>query len=65
MSNQAKEWDDMTETQQQQIKARLMAACDTEARPIALTPAVKQELMDRLAGGWRTDLGQRLDRAGH
>ena len=30
MSQSAQEWDDMSETQQREIKARLMAACDTK-----------------------------------
>ena len=30
MSNTAEEWEDMSETQRSEIKARLMAACDTK-----------------------------------
>ena len=30
MNFQAEEWDDMSETQRTEIKARLMAACTTE-----------------------------------
>ena len=30
MSEQAKEWDDMSEQTRNEIKARLMAACDNE-----------------------------------
>ena len=30
MSIQAEEWDDMSETQQREIRDRLMAACDTK-----------------------------------
>jgi len=31
MNQTAEEWEDMSETQQQEIKDRLMAACDTKA----------------------------------
>jgi len=30
MNQTAEEWEDMSETQQQEIKDRLMAACDTK-----------------------------------
>ena len=30
MNEQAEEWEDMSETQRSEIKARLMAACDNE-----------------------------------
>ena len=30
MNEQAEEWEDMSETQRSEIKARLMAACDTK-----------------------------------
>ena len=49
----------MSEQQQQEIRDRLMAACDTA---VIDREAVIRDYRARLAGGWRTDLGERLGR---
>ena len=52
--NQAEEWDDMSETQHNEIKARLMAACDTKADLAA------NVLRERLINGSRPALADAL-----
>jgi len=42
VNEQAEEWEDMSETQRSEIKARLMAACDTNAS------AIRDDLRSRL-----------------
>ncbi|HEY1175746.1 MAG TPA: hypothetical protein VGF17_06285 [Phytomonospora sp.] len=49
----------MTEQQQQEIRDRLIAACDTT---VIDRDAVIRDYRERLAGGWRTDLAERLSR---
>ena len=56
MNIQTQEWDDMSQSQQQQIKARLIAACDTKAEASAYV------LRQRLANASRPALADALDR---
>ena len=52
----SEEWEDMSETQRSEIKARLMAACDTQVDVAATV------LRERLINGSRTALADHLAR---
>jgi hypothetical protein len=54
----AKEWDDMSETQRNEIKARLMAACDTKADVVG---NIVREQVERAS---RSGLAARLAQRG-
>jgi hypothetical protein len=58
-SQPAKEWDDMSETQQREIKARLMAACDTR---VDVVSNIVREQLERAS---RSGLAARLAQRGH
>ena len=49
MNEQAEEWEDMSETQRSEIKARLMAACDTRTTATGYDAGPQCNLRIRLA----------------